>query len=167
MVAATIAWDQLSKWLVVSTLAEGESSDLAGGMRIVHAKNTGVAFSLGRGSSAIVIPILVLTVVLALVIKREFSRPLDDPAAPGRLSVIAFSLIIGGALGNIVDRLFRAPGWGRGAVVDFVDVGFWPVFNIADSALVVGVIAMVAVVLLQGRSTQHPSAPSNVASNGS
>lgn len=69
--------------------------------------------------------------------------------------MLAFSLIFGGALGNILDRLFRSPGWGRGGVVDFVDLRVWPIFNVADASLVVGVIVMVLVIVLQARSASR------------
>ncbi len=55
---------------------------------------------------------------------------------------VALGLILGGAFGNVADRVFRAPGFLEGAVVDFVDVGFWPVFNLADSAITCGCILL-------------------------
>ena len=157
MVACVLAADQLTKWAVVSRLDRGESVELIGRVRLVHATNTGVAFSLGQGSSSVIIPVLALTAVLAWVVRREFTRPPDDPAAPGAAAVVGFALIFGGALGNIVDRLARHPGWGRGGVVDFVDLRVWPIFNVADACLVVGVLLMVAVVGLQARHL--PMAP--------
>ncbi len=61
-----------------------------------------------------------------------------------RLGIVLFALIVGGAVGNLIDRVFRAEdGLFSGAVVDFIDLGWWPVFNIADSAIVVGVVAFV------------------------
>jgi signal peptidase II len=55
-----------------------------------------------------------------------------------RLSTVATGLVIGGALGNVADRVFRSPGWFRGAVVDFIDLQWWPIFNVADIAITVG-----------------------------
>jgi signal peptidase II len=55
---------------------------------------------------------------------------------------VALGLVLGGAFGNVGDRIFRSPGFLRGAVVDFVDVGFWPVFNLADSAITCGCILL-------------------------
>jgi|TARA_B100001123_G_scaffold440806_2_gene580663 signal peptidase II len=60
----------------------------------------------------------------------------------GSVSVVALGLILGGATGNLLDRAFRGSGWGRGAVIDFIDFQFWPVFNVADAAIVVGVVAL-------------------------
>jgi lipoprotein signal peptidase len=53
--------------------------------------------------------------------------------------LISLGLILGGALGNLADRMFRGAGWGRGAVVDFIDLQFWPIFNLADAGIVIGV----------------------------
>tara|TARA_B100001105_G_scaffold135351_1_gene108411 strand:- start:371 stop:616 length:246 start_codon:yes stop_codon:yes gene_type:complete len=58
------------------------------------------------------------------------------------LGTFSLGLVLGGACGNLADRLFRTPRWGRGAVVDFVDFQFWPVFNLADAAIVVGVVML-------------------------
>ena len=55
---------------------------------------------------------------------------------------MALGFVLGGASGNLLDRAFRSPRWGRGAVVDFIDLQFWPVFNLADAAIVIGVIAL-------------------------
>jgi len=67
-----------------------------------------------------------------------------------RLSLIAFALIGGGAVGNLVDRLLRSPGRGRGYVVDWIELPHWPVFNLADSAIV-GAAALIVVLSLAGR----------------
>ena len=70
---------------------------------------------------------------------RRRGDPADGaPAALDRLGRAALGLLLGGATGNLVDRLLRSPGVGRGAVVDFIDFRVWPVFNLADSAIVVG-----------------------------
>jgi signal peptidase II len=56
---------------------------------------------------------------------------------------IAVGLVIGGAAGNVIDRLFRSPGWLRGAVIDFIDLQWWPIFNVADMAITVGGLLLV------------------------
>ena len=61
----------------------------------------------------------------------------------GRWAECGLGGIIGGALGNLTDRLFRGAGWGRGAVVDFVDLGWWPIFNLADASITVGLVIVV------------------------
>ena len=60
----------------------------------------------------------------------------------GPVSTLALGSVLGGACGNLIDRALRTPGWGRGAVVDFIDLQFWPVFNVADMAIVIGVLLL-------------------------
>ncbi len=133
-----VALDQLTKSVVLATIEPGEVVDL-GPVHLVRAFNTGMAFSLGRGRGGLVVVVIALVIGLVWFARRELTRP-DDTAR--LLPAIAFGLLIGGAMGNLIDRLARAPGFGRGAVVDFVDVkgflDFWPVFNVADAALVIG-----------------------------
>ena len=78
-----------------------------------------------------------LAIVVAFVLVRAVRRA-DDP-----LMLVALSLVLGGAIGNLIDRLFRAPGFLRGEVVDFVHVGRWPTFNVADSAVTIGAMLLV------------------------
>jgi signal peptidase II len=102
--------------------------------------NSGAAFSLGRGVTPIVEAIVVVLVVWLLVFSRRASRVASVPQAVG------LGLLLGGAAGNLIDRVFRHH---HGAVIDFIDavrVGsrdWWPVFNVADAAIVVGVIILI------------------------
>lgn len=128
--AIAIALDQLSKSWALSAL-DDRSIDLVLGARLALTFNSGAAFSIGSGRPALFAAIAVITVVgLSVVVARS---PLN------RLRIMAFGLIIGGALGNVVDRLVRDHG---GKVVDFIDLGWWPVFNVADSWLFIGVALM-------------------------
>ncbi|MFC2073189.1 signal peptidase II [Chloroflexota bacterium] len=124
--------DQLSKIWIRSNLAIGESLPETGLFRLTYIHNTGAAFGLFQGQSfALTIVALIGIVVLlvfALFIYRRF--PLFD----SRLGKPAFGLVLGGTVGNLIDRLRL------GYVTDFIDIGIWPAFNIADSAIVVGVI---------------------------
>jgi signal peptidase II len=70
--------------------------------------------------------------------------------------LVALALVLGGALGNVSDRLFRAPGFLHGAVVDFIKVGSWPTFNVADSAITIGAVLLVVWSLLSSRSAAAP-----------
>ena len=88
-----------------------------------------MAFSQGEGIGRLV-PILAITVVAALLMAVGRSS--------SRWFTVGVGLIVGGSLSNVVDRLFRGEGWLDGAVVDFIDVQWWPVFNLADAAIVVG-----------------------------
>jgi signal peptidase II len=65
---------------------------------------------------------------------------------------LAVGLIVGGAIGNLLDRLFRAPGWFRGAVVDFIDLQWWPIFNVADIGVTVGGALLLLTSVLDGRA---------------
>ncbi len=132
---AVVAVDQLTKAWAVNALPATRTIDVLLGVRLVHARNTGVAFSKGRGMAGIILPILVVIGLIAWSARTDLSQP----GGPRRSAAVGYGLILGGAFGNVLDRLFRSPGWGKGAVVDMVDVGFWPIFNVADAALSVGV----------------------------
>ena len=124
--------DQLSKTWIRTNLPEGRSLFEIGFLRITHVHNTGAAFGLFPDQSfvLIIVALIGITAILvyALVIYRYF--PLPD----GMLGKLALGLVFGGTLGNLIDRLRF------GYVTDFIDFGFWPAFNIADSAVTVGVI---------------------------
>ncbi len=138
--AVVVGLDAVTKQLAVSKLSDHEPVRLLGGaVYLVVTRNSGAAFSLGTGHT-IVFPLFTLVVVswIAWMARRLRSLPW----------ALALGLVLGGALGNVGDRLFRAPGPLVGHVVDFVslfdDSGqLWPVFNLADSALSVGVVLAV------------------------
>ena len=130
--AVVLAFDALSKQWAMAALADGPV-DLFGSVRFALTRNKAGAFGLGGAF----IPFLAVA-ALALVVYLVASG-----SATERLPVaLALGLILGGAFGNLVDRIFRSPGFLKGAVVDFVDVGFWPVFNLADSAITCGCIVL-------------------------
>lgn len=160
--ALVVAADQLAKALVLNRIEPGEVIDL-GPVHLVRAFNTGMAFSLGRGRPGLVVVIFALVVGLVWFARRELTRPSGSDRLP-LLPALAFGLLIGGAVGNLADRLMRSPGIGRGAVVDFIDVkgflDFWPVFNIADIALTVGSLLLI---LLTSRG---PAVPRGAAGAG-
>jgi signal peptidase II len=80
----------------------------------------------------------VLAVIALVVVVFVVGRSIDRTAI-----AIALGLVLGGAVGNLADRIFRSPGFGRGAVIDFVDLRWWPVFNLADSAITIGCVLLV------------------------
>jgi signal peptidase II len=129
-----VAADQAAKALVEDRLVPGETVDVLGPVSLTLAHNQGVAFGLASGSDA---PLIVFAVAALAFVAYLLSR---DPLRPGLW--VAAGLVAGGALGNLADRL-RA-----GAVTDFVEVGAWPPFNLADAAIVVGV-ALFAVLLVR------------------
>ena len=128
--AAVLAVDQLTKWWAVEALSDGRTIDLVGSLRLRLAINHGAAFSLSQGRGPL-ISVLALVIVAVLVRSGRYAT---RPA-----SAVAIGLVVGGALGNLADRAFRAgDGFMGGGVVDFIDLQWWPVFNAADSAIVVG-----------------------------
>jgi signal peptidase II len=136
-----IALDQWTKQLALSNLSDGSVPKVLGGLIYLDlTRNPGAAFSMGTGFTFI-FPIIAIVVVVGIL---WFSRGLRSwPWA------VAFGLLLGGAAGNLIDRLFREPGPFRGHVVDFISVFApaaerFPIFNIADSSLSVGVVLAIA-----------------------
>ena len=122
------AADQVTKVLAVSHLTPGVPVDVVGSwLRLTLTRNPGAAFSLATGMTWL-LTLIALSVVVVVV---RSARRLGS-----RGWTLAFGLLLGGALGNLTDRLLRAPGIARGHVVDFVQLPHWPIFNVADAAIV-------------------------------
>lgn len=158
-IAAVVALllDVVSKLLVVAKLPEGHDPVrvLGGAIYLDQTRNSGAAFSLGTGFTVILTAVALAVVV---VIVRTASRMRSTGWA------LALGLVLGGALGNLGDRLFRAPGVGRGHVVDWISAfgpngAHWPIFNLADSAIVCGAVLAAVLALLgidiDGRRGRH------------
>jgi signal peptidase II len=111
--------------------------------------NSGTAFGLGQGSTALIIGGVVVLLVVLLGLGRRASRNASWPA------VMAMGLLLGGAMGNLADRLVRHH---HGAVIDFIDLRWWPVFNVADASITVGA-ALLALVLFRARPAGPPPSP--------
>jgi len=139
--------DQLSKLWIVSGLDVGEVMWEAGIFKIVRIQNTGSSFGLFQGHSfaLTIVAFVGITFILVytLIIYPRFF-PADNLL--GRLSL---GLVLGGTIGNLIDRL-RFDG-----VTDFISIGWWPAFNIADSAIVVGVILFAYSLLLLAIARKH------------
>jgi signal peptidase II len=127
---AVVAVDQLTKSWAERALADGPIH-LVWTLSLNLTYNSGAAFSSARGYT----PIITALAVVVLVALVGFAR-----SATTRLGVVALGLVIGGAAGNLVDRLFRGNG---GAVIDFIDLRWWPVWNVADAAVVVGALLLI------------------------
>jgi len=127
--AVVLVADQLTKQLVRSSIALGESRHLLPGVTLVHAQNSGIAFSLFTGSETGVIVVAVLVVAVVL---TYFARHSER-----RLMWLPCGLIVGGALGNLLDRVRE------GVVTDFIKLPDWPAFNVADASITIGVLALV------------------------
>ncbi|MGA1697471.1 MAG: signal peptidase II, partial [Ilumatobacteraceae bacterium] len=129
LVATIVVVDQLSKHWALNRLSGNRTIDIVGSLRFNLAFNKGMAFSQATGAGPI-IGALGFVVIIGIVLWLRRS-------AQG-LAAIAAGMIVGGAIGNLVDRLLRGDAWLRGAVVDFVDLQWFPIFNLADSAISVG-----------------------------
>lgn len=137
--------DQLSKALALNSLKDSRKFFFDTRLGFELAYNSGSAFSLFTGSTFI-LTILAIAIAIALF--------LYYPKCDSRLMEIAFTFIITGALGNIIDRFFRTPYWGKGRVIDFLVLWDWPTFNIADSFVSVGVALAVIATVLAGRNSK-------------
>ena len=143
--AAVLAVDQLTKQLVVANLAGRPPVDVIGEfVQLRYTTNSGGAFSLLTGAP-LFFGIMAMVIIGGIVYASRRARPLS--------LLVVLGLILGGALGNLTDRLLRGDGFLRGEVVDFVKVGIWPVFNVADSCVVVGGILLA---LMLGRAEREP-----------
>jgi signal peptidase II len=126
----TIA-DQIIKFLVVKYMYIGQSIPFLGKLlKLTHIRNTGAAFSFFVGFSPYLMIVGLITITA--VIYFHYRLPKKD-----RLAQIALAFVLGGSLGNLIDRIFRH------SVIDYLDISFWPVFNLADIMINVGVILLI------------------------
>ena len=145
LAAAVLVADLVSKLVVVATVEPGEDIRLLGGaLYLTNLRNTGAAFSFAEGFTVV---FSLIAAAVAVVIIRSARRLFSTAWA------VTLGLVLGGALGNLIDRVFRDPGFLRGGVVDFVSVfgpdgSVFPVFNVADSAIVCGAILLVVLTLV-------------------
>ena len=138
--AVVIVLDVISKVLVVANLSERPPVRLLGGfLKLEETRNAGAAFSIGTGATFLfaVVAIAVIAVILRSA-RRLYSRPW----------AIVLGLLLGGATGNLIDRIFRSPGMFRGHVVDWIRLPHFAVFNVADSAITIGGVLVVLLALL-------------------
>jgi signal peptidase II len=149
VLAATLA-DQLTKFLVSSRLSLGEEREVAGSFAIHHVQNSGIAFGLFAGSTWLVIPLTAAAVLWMLVFfARSGAR---HPVLP-----VGLGLVIGGSVSNLVDRVRL------GHVTDFLDLRYWPAFNLADTFIVVGVGVLLAALFAADREPRRRRVPSEAA----
>jgi signal peptidase II len=139
--ALVYAADVISKVVVVATLTENVPVRAIGSLlRLNYIRNPGAAFSLGADGYTIVFTLIAAAVIVAIL---RMARTLAS-----RRWAVALGLLLGGALGNLTDRIARSPGPLRGWVVDFLQLPHWPVFNLADSAICCGGALMVLLTVL-------------------
>jgi signal peptidase II len=137
-----VALDQATKQLAVTRIERGEQVDVFFGLDLTNARNTGVAFGAFEGGGVVVAVLIVLALALLV---GYFAVHRDRPWL-----WLPVGLLLGGALGNLADRARD------GAVIDFIDPVAWPAFNVADSCIVIGVLALLYVV--EGRERRKRSA---------
>lgn len=125
--------DQVAKAWALHALADAPRT-LMGPVRLSLTRNTAGAFGLGGAA----VPFLALLALGLVVVMASTGATTRQP-----LLAVAVGLVLGGALGNLADRMFRGRGLLRGAVVDFVDFRVWPVFNLADAAITCGCLLLV------------------------
>ncbi len=142
-----VAADQLSKLWIRSNLAIGESLFEVGFFRLTYVRNTGAAFGLFQGQSLPLTIVALVGVAALLLYVFFFYRKL--PFLDNRLGKLALGLVLGGTVGNLIDRIYL------GYVTDFIAVSIWPAFNIADSAIVVGVIILAYSLLCLAIARKH------------
>ena len=140
--SAAVAADQSTKHLVSSKLELGDEVRLTGPFSLHHVENSGIAFGLFSGATPIVIA---LTAVAVLWMLTFFARSgARHPILPGGLG-----RVLGGSLSNLVDRVRL------GHVTDFLDIRFWPAFNLADTFIVVGVVTLLAALIAADREPRR------------
>lgn len=130
LLAVVVAIDQITKRLITASVAIGDSDGVFPGVQIVHVENDGVAFGVLSGRSVVVVVVAVALAGLVVWFALHARRA---------LVWLPTGLLLGGALGNIVDRLRD------GYVTDFIKLPLWPAFNLADVAITAGVLALLAV----------------------
>ncbi|MCC6734709.1 MAG: signal peptidase II [Bauldia sp.] len=143
VMAGTLIVDQASKWIAVATIKESAPQAILPILDLYYTENPGIAFSFLRGSSPTLLLLAVVAVTIAILVFWARSRD------GGKLAALGFGLIVGGAIGNIVDRLIY------GHVIDFLHLHIGDrtlfVFNLADAALTLGPILLVIAFLLPQR----------------
>lgn len=132
-----VVLDQLTKWWATNALADGPIVVVEGFFQFRLTFNTGASFSLFSGGGQILAVIAIGVVVMIFYMLGDASR---------RVEALALGLVLGGALGNLIDRIFRGSGLLDGAVVDFIDFDFFATFNVADMAINIGVLVLLIAV---------------------
>lgn len=134
-----LALDLVTKVLAVALIDPKDPVRIIGDtVTLTLIRNPGAAFSMATGMTWLLTLVAVGVVIGVIRIGRTLSS---------FWWALGLGLVLGGALGNLIDRIFRSPGPLQGHVVDFVSVGWWPIFNVADSSIVCGAILLVALTL--------------------
>jgi signal peptidase II len=147
-VGLIVAVDQVTKAWAVAALSDGPINVIGTHVQFDLTRNGGSAFGRFQGMT----PLLAVGAIAVSVFLVRAVRQASDG-----WMVAALTLVLGGAVGNLTDRVVRAPGFLTGHVVDFVKVGWWPVFNLADSCITVGAVLLVVRSLLVAPPESAPA----------
>lgn len=150
--AGIVAADQLTKWLVVENLEPSTAYPVVGDIaRLYLIRNSGAAFSMGENATVVFSVIQIIAVLVCVVLSFRVTS---------RWTAASVALIGGGAAGNLIDRIFRDPGALHGHVVDFISVGNFAIFNVADAAITVGVVVyLVYALIIEPRQQKKEEQP--------
>lgn len=134
IIALVVICDQVTKHWSLNALNNGRTIDIFWTLRFNLVFNSGMAFSKGQGLGRFIGLLAIGVAVWLWLSLRKVSTT---------IGVVGTAMLIGGAIGNVVDRLFRGDAWLRGSVVDFIDLQWFPVFNIADSSVTIGATLLI------------------------
>lgn len=134
--AGVVLLDQLTKHWAQEYLTREGTTHLFWTLQLNLSFNSGMAFSTGRGVGPIIGAVAIVVIIVLALSARHAARD-------SRLAAVAAGLVVGGAIGNLADRMFRGPGWLHGSVIDFVDFQWFPIFNVADAAITIGGVLFV------------------------
>jgi signal peptidase II len=140
--AVVVVLDQATKHWAVNELSDGDEIAIVWTLQLNLAFNSGMAFGRGTGFGPVIALVATGVIVWLLLSLR---------GEGGKLSAFGMGCVIGGAAGNLIDRLFRGDAWLRGSVVDFIDFQWFPIFNVADIAINVGAAALILNAILVAR----------------
>lgn len=148
LAVAIVSLDQLSKWIIRATVERGDAWPADWPVKIVHITNSGAAFGLlqGAGPLLVIVSIIGMAAIIIYLFNPEFAHPLMRAG-------LAFMLA--GAVGNLIDRVRD------GEVVDFIKVPNWPAFNVADSAITIGVLLLIWALLTDTSAKDTESTAEN------
>lgn len=135
-----LAADQLTKWWAAESLRGAPIAVIDGFLDLRYVENTGASFSMLQGAGSLIAVVVIAVIVFIVMLVRHIG---NKPEA------IALGMVLGGAVGNLADRIFRGPGLFDGPVVDFIDFSFFPAFNVADSAITVGAVLLLGLSLFR------------------
>ena len=135
--AAVVILDQLTKWIVTATMDVGRSIPVFPTFSLTHIRNSGAGFGILQGQNSIFILVALIAIIAIILYLKKITEK--------HHTTVFASLILGGAAGNLIDRLIY------GSVTDFLNFSFWPAFNLADAALTMGVLGLIWMEMRENR----------------